>query len=186
MIDAARALFLERGYQATTIDAISDHSDVPAATVYRLFSSKLGILKSLLDVSIAGDDEALSLPERPQVAALFAEPDPEQLLAGFASITVTINARSSDIYRILTSARARTLARPNCSPTTSKPETTAKAGSHARSHAPAHSGPDYDNATQPTSSMRSCLPSSIGCSSSTGAGHRSATNTGSHEPSPTN
>ena len=39
VVDAARALFLERGYQATTIDAISDRSDVPAATVYRLFSS---------------------------------------------------------------------------------------------------------------------------------------------------
>jgi AcrR family transcriptional regulator len=104
VVDAARALFLERGYQATTIDAISDHADVPAPTVYRLFSSKLGILKALLDVSIAGDDQALSLPERPQMAALFAEPDPEALLAGFASITAGINTRSSDVYRILSTA----------------------------------------------------------------------------------
>jgi TetR/AcrR family transcriptional regulator, regulator of autoinduction and epiphytic fitness len=104
VVAAARALFLERGYQATTIDAISDHSDVPAATVYRLFSSKLGILKALLDVSIAGDDQALSLPERPHVAALDAEPDPAKLLAAFATITVAINARSSDVYRILSSA----------------------------------------------------------------------------------
>jgi AcrR family transcriptional regulator len=104
VVDAARTLFLDRGYQATTIDAISDHSDVPAATVYRLFSSKLGILKALLDVSIAGDDRALSLPERPQVATLLAEPDPEKLLAGFASFTVGINARTSDVYRILSSA----------------------------------------------------------------------------------
>ena len=49
VIQAARALFLERGYAATTIEAISDQSDVPPATVYRLFSSKLGILKALLD-----------------------------------------------------------------------------------------------------------------------------------------
>jgi AcrR family transcriptional regulator len=104
VVDAARALFLERGYQATTIDAISEHSDVPAPTVYRLFSSKVGILKALLDVAIAGDAQALSLQERPQVAALFAEPDPEKLLAGFAGITVAINARSSDVYRILSSA----------------------------------------------------------------------------------
>jgi AcrR family transcriptional regulator len=104
VVETARDLFLERGYQATTIDAISDRSDVPTATVYRLFSSKLGILKALLDVSIAGDDQALSVQERPQVAALFAEPDPTELLAGFASITVAINARSSDVYRILSSA----------------------------------------------------------------------------------
>jgi AcrR family transcriptional regulator len=104
VIDAARTLFLERGYQATTIEAVSDHADVPVATVYRLFSSKLGILKAVLDVSIAGDDQALSLPERPPVAALLAEPDPAKLLATFASITVAINRRSSDIYRILSGA----------------------------------------------------------------------------------
>jgi AcrR family transcriptional regulator len=104
VIDAARALFLERGYQATTIEAVSDHSDVPVATVYRLFSSKLGILKAVLDVSIAGDDRALSLQERPPVAALLAEPEAAKLLARLASITVTINTRSSDIYRILSGA----------------------------------------------------------------------------------
>ena len=104
VVDAARSLFLERGYQATTIDAISERSDVPAATVYRLFSSKLGILKALLDVAIAGDDRALSVQERPQIAALFAETDPEKLLAGFASFSVAINTRSSEVYRILSSA----------------------------------------------------------------------------------
>jgi AcrR family transcriptional regulator len=104
VVEAAQALFLERGYQATTIGAISEQSDVPSATVYRLFSSKLGILKALLDVSIAGDDQALSVQERPDVAALFAEPDPEKLIAGFAGITVAINARSADVYRILSSA----------------------------------------------------------------------------------
>jgi AcrR family transcriptional regulator len=104
VVDAARALFLDRGYQATTVDAISEHSDVPPATVYRLFSSKLGILKALLDVSIAGDDQSVSVQERPQVASLFAERDPERLLAGFAGITVGINERSSDVYRILSSA----------------------------------------------------------------------------------
>jgi AcrR family transcriptional regulator len=104
VVDAARTLFLDRGYQATTIDAISASSDVPPATVYRLFSSKLGILKALLDVSIAGDDQPLSLPERPEVAALLADHDAERLLAGFAAITVAINVRSSDVYRILSIA----------------------------------------------------------------------------------
>lgn len=104
VVDAARSLFLERGYAATTIETISARSDVPPATVYRLFASKLGILKALLDVSIAGDDEDLAVQDRPDVAALFAEPDPEKLLAGFARINVAINTRTGDIYRILLSA----------------------------------------------------------------------------------
>src|SRR5262245_30239522 len=104
VVDAARTLFLERGYAATTIEAISERADVPPATVYRLFSSKLGILKALLDTSIAGDEQSVSVPERPEVASLFAEPDPRKLLDGFAAITTTINERTGDVYRVLVSA----------------------------------------------------------------------------------
>jgi AcrR family transcriptional regulator len=104
VIEAARSLFLERGYGATTIDAISDHADVPPATVYRLFSSKLGILKSLLDVSIVGDDEKVPMADRPQVRSLLADRDPAQHLAGFVSVTAQVNARVAPLYRILVSA----------------------------------------------------------------------------------
>src|SRR5262250_1964913 len=85
VVEAARSLFVERGYAATTIEAISDRSDTPQPTVYRLFSSKLGILKALLDVSIAGDDEAIAMADRPQVRALVSDPDPKNKLTGFAA-----------------------------------------------------------------------------------------------------
>jgi AcrR family transcriptional regulator len=110
VVESARTLFLERGYTATTIEAISEHSDVPSATVYRLFSSKLGILKAVLDTSIAGDDQPLAVQERPDVASLFTEPDPHKLLAGFAGITTAINQRTNDIYRVLVSAAGSDLA----------------------------------------------------------------------------
>lgn len=104
VIEAARTLFLERGYVATTIEAISERSDVPPATVYRLFSSKLGILKALLDTSIAGDDQPLAVADRPTVAPLFDERNPRKLLAGFAAVTTAINERTNDVYRVLVSA----------------------------------------------------------------------------------
>lgn len=104
MIDAARELFLERGYATTTIAAISQRANVPEPTVYRLFSSKLGILKVLMDVSIAGDDEPVTVPERPSVAALFDQPDPHKVLAGFAAITTQINERTNDLYNVLSRA----------------------------------------------------------------------------------
>lgn len=104
VVQAARTLFLDRGYAATTIEAISDLADVPPATVYRLFSSKLGILKALLDVSIAGDDEAVPLQARAGARALLADADPERQLAGFATICCEINSRSAPVYRILVSA----------------------------------------------------------------------------------
>jgi AcrR family transcriptional regulator len=106
VVDAAQTLFLERGYGATTIEAISALSDVPPATVYRLFSSKRGILKALLDVSIVGDDEAVPLADRPHVRSLLADPDPKHELAGLVGVTAQVNSRTAPIYRILVSAAA--------------------------------------------------------------------------------
>ena len=106
VVEAARTLFLERGYGATTIEAISALSDVPPATVYRLFSSKRGILKALLDISIAGDDEAVPIADRPPVRSLLGDPDPTKMVAGFVGFAAQVNARTSAIYRILVSAAA--------------------------------------------------------------------------------
>jgi AcrR family transcriptional regulator len=104
VVAAARTRFLERGYAATTIEAISNLADVPPATIYRLYASKLGILKALLDTSIAGDDQPLTVQERPNVASLFGEKDPIKLLAGFAGVTTAINQRTNDVYRVLVGA----------------------------------------------------------------------------------
>lgn len=106
VIDAARTLFLERGYGATTIDAVSALADVPPATVYRLFSSKLGILNAVLDVSIAGDDEDVPVADRPDVRSLLADPEPADQLAGFVHFVAGLNSRTAPIYRILVSAAA--------------------------------------------------------------------------------
>jgi TetR/AcrR family transcriptional regulator, regulator of autoinduction and epiphytic fitness len=104
VVEAARTLFRERGYAATTIEAISDHSDTPQATVYRLFSSKLGILKAVLDVSVVGDDEAVAMVDRPQVGALVSDRDPKNQLAGFAALLRQVMARAAPVHRILADA----------------------------------------------------------------------------------
>ena len=104
VVDAARSLFLERGYGATTVEAISERSEVPPATVYRLFSSKHGILKALFDVSIAGDHDPVPVAERPNVRSLADRPDPREQLAGFVHFTAQVNQRIAPLYRILVSA----------------------------------------------------------------------------------
>ncbi len=72
--------------------------------MYRLFSSKVGILRSLLDVSIGGDDEDVAVASRPQVRALGEVDDPAAQLAGFVGLTVQINARVAPLYGVLVSA----------------------------------------------------------------------------------
>ena len=62
------------------------------------------ILKVLLDVSIAGDDEPIPVPQRPAVASLLDEPDARHVLAGFATITTEINRRANGIHTVLAAA----------------------------------------------------------------------------------
>lgn len=79
---------------------------MPAATVYRLFASKLGILGALLDATIGGDDEDTPMARRPQVTSLVAEPDPREQLDGFVALVAAINARLGPLYGILVGAAA--------------------------------------------------------------------------------
>jgi AcrR family transcriptional regulator len=104
VVDAARGLFDERGYAATTIEAISERSDTPQATIYRLFASKLGILKAVIDVAIVGDDEDVAMADRPQVRELLADLDGQERLAQFAALLRDLMARTAPVHRLLADA----------------------------------------------------------------------------------
>jgi len=104
VVDAARELFVAAGYPATTIEAISDASGVPLATIYRLFGSKIGILRSVIDVAFGGDDEPVAFGDRPEVRAALAEQDPERVLDAFAPIVSQLLERSASLQRVLASA----------------------------------------------------------------------------------
>jgi AcrR family transcriptional regulator len=104
VVQAARMLFLQRGYPATTVEAIGEAADVPLATVYRLFGSKRGILSAVLNVSFVGDDEPVALHDRPLARAAASESDPRRLLAGFARLCREVLDRSGPLQHVLRSA----------------------------------------------------------------------------------
>ena len=141
VLDAAGTLFRGRGYGATTIEAISRSSDVPQATVYRLFSSKQGILKALLDASIAGDEEPVPLAERPSVRSLLSAPDPRDQLARLAAVSVDINTRTAPVYGILTSAASSDQEASALLDDLTQQRQQGKAASPPRSHARERSAP---------------------------------------------
>ena len=45
-LDRAHELFLERGYVATTVEAIASAAGVSAATVYKTYGGKAGLVRS--------------------------------------------------------------------------------------------------------------------------------------------
>ena len=104
IIEAAKALFIEHGYPATTLEAIAGAADTSLPTLYRLFSSKRSLLKAVLDVSFGGDDQPVAFGERPEVRAARDEPDPVALVRAFARIGRAFMARSSAIMHVLATA----------------------------------------------------------------------------------
>lgn len=64
ILEAARRLFLQRGYTGTTMDGIAKEAGVAVETVYVAFRNKRTILARLFDVSVVGDDQPVPLLER--------------------------------------------------------------------------------------------------------------------------
>jgi AcrR family transcriptional regulator len=104
IIEAAKALFIDRGYPATTLEAIAAAADTSLPTLYRLFSSKPALLKLVLDVSFGGDDEPIAFGDRPEVQKARAESDPVALIRVFARIGREFMERSSAIMYVLATA----------------------------------------------------------------------------------
>jgi AcrR family transcriptional regulator len=80
VLEAARRMFLERGYAATTVGAIAAEAGVSVETVYKAFGNKPGLVKAVVDVAIVGDDESVPMVQRERVQRIEAEPDPRRKL----------------------------------------------------------------------------------------------------------
>src|SRR5215472_13049920 len=64
VLDAATAVFLDRGYGGATIRAVAAGAEVSVPTVEALFGTKARLLKAAIDVAIAGDDEPVPVLDR--------------------------------------------------------------------------------------------------------------------------
>jgi AcrR family transcriptional regulator len=65
MVEAARELFIERGYGATALQDVADRAGVAVQTIYFTFGNKRTLLKELADVTVAGDDRPVATMDRP-------------------------------------------------------------------------------------------------------------------------
>ena len=106
ILDAAETLFAERGYAATTMEAIAAAAGVAPDTVYASFGSKSGVLHRLLDVRVGGDEAPIAVLDRPGPRAVRAEPDRRRQLTGFAADVTSILERVRPVNDIMRSAAA--------------------------------------------------------------------------------
>jgi AcrR family transcriptional regulator len=106
ILEAATRLFVRDGYVTTTMAAIATEAGVAIQTLYLGFGSKLGILSAALDVAIVGDDEPLSLLERPWVRELTETRDGRQAVRLFVGEVARILARTYPLYAVVQAAAA--------------------------------------------------------------------------------
>lgn len=106
ILDAAQKLFSERGYAATTVEAIATEAGVATDTVYARFRTKAGVLHRLLDVRVAGDDSPVPLLDREGPQGVRAQPTQERQLTAFAAGVAPILERARPVDDIMRGAAA--------------------------------------------------------------------------------
>jgi AcrR family transcriptional regulator len=86
VIDAARTLFVENGYAATSLSHVARAAQVSVPTIQKTFGTKAAVIKAVYDVTLAGDDQPIPMASRPEFVRLEAETDPQETLRLYCEI----------------------------------------------------------------------------------------------------
>jgi AcrR family transcriptional regulator len=104
IVEAARKLFMKRGYAGATIRAIAQQAGVSQETVYANFKNKRNILSFLMDISIGGDDQPVTLMDRPGPQAVMQTTDQHRQIELFAQDITGILMRVTPVFEIMREA----------------------------------------------------------------------------------
>jgi len=104
IVTAATALFVEKGFAATSIDQIAQAAGVSPQTVYAAFGSKAGVLSKAIDVAVLGDYGPESLIDRaPLLADMSSEPQ-RMFFAAAAHFVRELHERVAPLIQVMLQA----------------------------------------------------------------------------------
>src|ERR1051325_1484143 len=105
ILEAARKLFIERGYAGATAEAIAAEAGVAAQTIYANFQNKKKMLISLMNVSPAtGVEDHTPMLERVSVQAVNQETNRNRQLQMFAEVVANNLDQVADVSEIMADA----------------------------------------------------------------------------------
>jgi AcrR family transcriptional regulator len=105
ILDAARALFLDRGYARTTITAIAEAAAVSVETIYLSVGPKAAVVRYLMETALSGADEPVPADERDWVLRFRSEPDPRLKIRLYAAPAITeMHQRLAPLWAVLLEA----------------------------------------------------------------------------------
>lgn len=100
-LDHARRLFLADGYVATTVESIAHAAGVSAATVYKTYGGKAGLVRELCERALAGEGP---IPAESRSDALRAATDARAVIAGWGGLAAEVSPRISPLILLLRKA----------------------------------------------------------------------------------
>lgn len=101
ILEAARRLFVARGYASTTMEAVAKEAAVAVETVYATFGNKRALIAGLVGVLVGGDDAPVGLLERPGPQSVRRESDPRRQLRAFADDITPILGRVAPLLEVI-------------------------------------------------------------------------------------
>lgn len=106
ILEAAFELFVRDGYGATNLQDVAEQAGVAFQTIYFVFGNKRTLLKELVDVTIAGDDEPMSTMDRPWYTEALAAATAQDMLRAYITGTTSVLERVAPIGKVLEGAVA--------------------------------------------------------------------------------
>jgi AcrR family transcriptional regulator len=104
MVQAAYKLFCDKGYVATTMEAIAREAGIAVQTLYFTFHNKTALLQEVFDASVLGHEKPVPPEAAPWFAAFHREPN------GARALRILVDNASEILRRVAPLAATMTAA----------------------------------------------------------------------------
>ena len=101
VLAAARDLFLQDGFAATTVASVAERAGVSHETVYKNFGGKPGLVRALHDDAIRGDSPVSPYQRSEE---LHSQSDPYEIARGWSRLSMEVAPRVSPLLLVLRDA----------------------------------------------------------------------------------
>ncbi|GAB90030.1 TetR/AcrR family transcriptional regulator [Gordonia rhizosphera] len=104
LIDSARALFLEKGYVATTLAEVARRAGLAPRTVYVRFATKATLFRRVVDRALVGDAEPIDVAHRARTKDAMSAPTLAARIEALADVSVGIASRAGTLFGVAAQA----------------------------------------------------------------------------------
>jgi len=106
IVEAADALFQEKGYTGATMKDIAERAGVARDTVHAVFGTKAALIPALVDLRLVPDGSVANVAGSPEGLAVKDETDPERQLELFADFITRLNVVLRPVFEVMRGAAA--------------------------------------------------------------------------------